>query len=307
MNNKFTPRNAPYKKAVYLILIYIIAQFVWWGYLIVSQSYSIEKALLSRKVWMVIGEGSIFIVLVVVGFIQIIKSIEKEQILIHNKQNFLLSVSHELKSPLTAIKLSLQTLKKGEIPFHQIQKISDISIQQTERLSKLVDNILLTSTLENNSFTPYLEKVNINDIYEQIIDELLLLYKKPKELYVFKNNTSNHVIIDKVALYSILFNLIENATKYSPLEAPIKTSLSLNNHHYILTVSDSGAGISDPDKKKVFNLFYRVGDENTRTNKGTGLGLYIVKKMIQTLKGEIFIKDNTPNGCIFEVIFKQNE
>jgi signal transduction histidine kinase len=99
----------------------------------------------------------------------------------------------------------------------------------------------------------------------------------------------------------VMSNLIENARKYSNKEELITVELKPKDKKTIIAVKDLGNGIPDDEKKKIFEKFYRIGNENTRSSKGTGLGLYIVKKIVQLYKYDISVKNNTPKGSIFEV------
>ena len=98
-------------------------------------------------------------------------------------------------------------------------------------------------------------------------------------------------------------NLIENARKYSPSDEPIEIGISKENNYVKLSIKDKGIGIADTEKLKIFQKFYRIGNENTRNSKGTGLGLYIVKKIVTLYKYDISVKNNSPKGSIFEVLF----
>lgn len=97
-------------------------------------------------------------------------------------------------------------------------------------------------------------------------------------------------------------NLLENAVKYTPADKPVTVTLSTIQNNAVLRVADEGAGITDTEKKKVFNKFYRIGNEESRKAKGTGLGLYLTNKIVLQHKGRITIKDNTPSGSVFEII-----
>jgi signal transduction histidine kinase len=108
---------------------------------------------------------------------------------------------------------------------------------------------------------------------------------------------------DKFALTSVLTNLIENAIKYSPPCAEIKISLKQKGDQISFIVADSGIGIDDQEKSRIFEKFYRVGSEETRKTKGTGLGLFIVKQVLDKHQATIKVKNNNPSGTIFEVIF----
>ena len=109
---------------------------------------------------------------------------------------------------------------------------------------------------------------------------------------------------DPFLLQMLVNNLLENALKYSPKNMPIHVSLSFAANKNVLSIADLGQGIADQEKKKVFDKFYRSGSENTRKAQGTGLGLYLCKKIAETHNGYISVTDNQPNGSIFTVLFK---
>ena len=105
-------------------------------------------------------------------------------------------------------------------------------------------------------------------------------------------------------LQMLVNNLIDNANKYAGKETPITVSLQQKENQIELSVADLGEGLAEDEKKKIFEKFYRVGEENTRKTKGTGLGLYLCKKIVQGHAGKIFVSNNQPQGSIFTVIFK---
>jgi signal transduction histidine kinase len=107
-----------------------------------------------------------------------------------------------------------------------------------------------------------------------------------------------------MAVHSILVNLVENAVKYSGSNHDVLLTLIKDSQHAVIRVSDQGTGISAEDKTRVFDKFYRAGNEETRKTKGTGLGLYIVKYLVEKHQGSIAVKDNLPRGSIFEIRLK---
>ncbi len=109
---------------------------------------------------------------------------------------------------------------------------------------------------------------------------------------------------DRLTIELCLSNLIENTVKYSPNGGEVVISSKLKGGNRMVYVADQGIGISDKEKKRVFEKFYRVGNEDTRTTKGTGLGLYLVKQILKWPKATIRVKDNTPMGSIFVLTFK---
>ncbi len=142
----------------------------------------------------------------------------------------------------------------------------------------------------------------MNALLEQTVQEFQNRFKNVSIIY---NQVADNLMLNgEVLLIQLLLNnLIENAIKYSLKDTQIILLLKQKGNKLMLTVADNGQGISEEEKKKVFEKFYRTGDENKRKTKGTGLGLYLCKKIVQSHNGTISIADNHPQGTIFTVIF----
>lgn len=293
------------QRLIYAIAVYVFLQFAWWAYLLMSQSQVLYDHQASRRIWMILGEGFIFMTLLCLAFAYVLRVWRRERQLQEEKQNFLWSVTHELKTPIASLKLAMQTLLKSEKEPSAQTFLYQSSLEQTNRLHRLVDNILQSSTLENASYVVHFQQVDIARQLNQIVTELSQVYQRPKAS-VFLEITEGEVYTDLQAFESIAFNLIENAMKYSTPDDKISIQFQSLEDHYKLSVKDQGIGISASEKNKIFDLFYRVGHENTRSKKGTGLGLYIVQKMSQALNAEIKVLDNVPKGSIFTIIFPRH-
>ena len=224
----------------------------------------------------------------------------------HEQQkNFLLSVTHELKSPLAAIKLYLETILKRDLDRVQIQSFLKNSLKDIERLDDLVENMLIATRIENHSYSFPKESFNLSELVEKVAGRLQI---HSCSTQIIKLGVRPEVYIkgDKFALTLVVSNLIENAIKYSPPCAEIAVTLEEKNGAVCLAVADKGIGIKDSEKLRIFDKFYRVGSEETRKTKGTGLGLYIVKQVLDNHFAQIKVKNNRPSGSIFEVIFNSN-
>lgn len=310
----------------YLLVTYVLVQFVWWSYLMINLNNEVvhlktEINLLKgetlnevvikgnelneklHKRWLMIsGEGLVFVSLLLLGIYQIRKTFKKEEKLALQQKNFLLSVTHELKSPIASAKLQLQTLQKHELNREKQQEIIANAINDTERLNSLVENILLAAKIDNNIDSLQKEKCNISDYISKLMNQTVesFNYKQKVKLKIEPNI---YMEIDTTNFASILLNLFENAVKYSKEDSEITVSLKKRSNSIILSVADNGIGISDEEKKNIFEKFYRVGSEETRSTKGTGLGLYIVNYLVKQHNGTLSVKNNIPNGSIFEVSF----
>lgn len=281
----------------YCLIIYAFAELVWWGILLI-------QAQPGRK-GMILGEASVFILVFLTGAYYLQRALKKERTLHDQQKNFLLSVTHELKSPLASIKLYLQTIMKRDLDRSQIKSFLTNSLKDIERLDDLVENMLIASKIENKSYSFPKEKFNFSDLIEKVADRLQVhtcssqIIKTSVEPGIYLNG-------DRFALTSVVTNLIENAVKYSPPCSEIDVHLKKLPGAVCFSVADKGIGIKDEEKLQIFDKFYRVGSEETRKTKGTGLGLYIVKQVLNNHQAHIKVKNNHPTGTIFEVTFNSN-
>jgi len=260
--------------------------------------------LMPSSLGMIMGEGSIFIIVFFVGAYWLHRSFNRERKLQEQKKNFLLSVTHELKSPLASIKILLQTIQKRDLNKQQMLDFIGKSLMDIERLDDMVENMLLASKIDNRSYTFPKAKFNLSVLVDSIVNRLQITKCEGTQQIIDAEITPKIEITgDKFALTSVVTNLIENAMKYSGQCETVGVKLFSKEDKVFLQVADHGIGIADDEKSRIFDKFYRVGSENTRNTKGTGLGLYIVKEVLDKHQASIKVKDNRPTGSIFEVIF----
>ena len=310
----------------YILVTYVIIQFFWWSYSMVKQNNEISRLKsevnvlkgeslnnvvdngnkinesLHRRWIMIAGEGSVFVCLLLLGIYQIRKSFNKETALANQQKNFLLSVTHELKSPIASAKLQLQTLQKRELDRDKQKEIIANAINDTDRLNNLVENILLAAKIENNVFTSHKEEYNLSEYIAEGMNQTIESFRY-KQKVVLDIEPNIFMKIDRMSFPSIILNLFENAVKYSSGNSTITVGLKKQNQKILLSVADEGLGITDEEKKYIFKKFYRIGSEETRKTKGTGLGLFIVDFLVKQHNGIISVRNNVPKGTIFEVEF----
>lgn len=285
----------------YILSIYVFLQFLWWGFHLIqlSRESTENESIIFRKTLMIVGEGSVFLLILILGLFKISSSIQKELRLSQRQSNFLLSVTHELKTPIASTKLYLQTLLKRELPPVKRDDLLSKALEENERLELLIDNILNASRLDNKALSPVKSEINFNSLTDQIRERI---QKRFPEVQIKKELSSVlRIQADVFMLETILMNLIENAIKYGGASDEITVFGKIENDKLIFGVRDFGSGISNEDKDSIFTKFYRSGNEETRQNKGSGLGLYIVSQFVQLHQGTIFCKNNSPKGSVFEV------
>ncbi len=216
-----------------------------------------------------------------------------------NKQqnNFLLSVTHELKTPIAAIKLMGETMKRRVLPAEKTAELMENILENASRLQDMTENMLTAMQMENNRYNIRKEEINLSEIVEEVKKNFSIKNE-------IKGDVQSNIMYygDPVLMKMTLNNLVENAIKYSD-NKPIELNLFQQNGQLTIEVKDNGVGIKPEYRKKVFKKFYRVEDEETRETKGSGLGLFIVKQAVEKHKGKISINDNIPNGTIFTLNF----
>ena len=281
----------------YCLVVYMTLQLIWWGAILLE--------IKPNSKGMVVGEAAVFLFIVLVGAYYMHKTLSKERKLHQQQKNFLLSVTHELKSPLASIKLYLQTILKRDLEREKQKGFITNSLKDIERLDDLVENMLLASQIESNSYSFPKEEFNFSALVKQVT-ERLQVHTCSSQIIMPDVEKGIKIKGDKFALTSMVTNLVENAVKYSPPCAEVKVKLFRKNGEVHFVTADLGIGISDLEKTRIFEKFYRVGSEDTRKTKGTGLGLFIVKQVLDKHHATIKVKNNQPSGTVFEVIFNAN-
>ena len=235
-----------------------------------------------------------------IGIVVSVQDITDIKRLENMRSQFVANVSHELKTPLTSIKGFAETLKYVEDEETR-SKFLDIINNESERLSKLIDDILVLSNIENTYkldsevFKPYRVISDIFDIVKNQAD------KKNISL-IFENNYKGDLRGSKDKFLQLSLNLIENAIKYSNLNGEVKVSIDYIDKNFVMKVIDNGIGIPVSDLPRIFERFYRV--DKSRTTRGTGLGLAIVKHIVKLFDGEIKVDSKLGKGSIFTVKIK---
>jgi K+-sensing histidine kinase KdpD len=213
----------------------------------------------------------------------------------------MMAVTHELKTPIAVTQLNLETLQNRKLDAAQQDKMIASTLQEANRLNMLCDNILLASQLDGKAYRESRIENNLSDLVEGCIDTFKQHY--PLRQVTEQIEPSLYLDGETLLLQMLVNNLLENAHKYAPQDTEIKVVLAANGKQIKLEVMDSGKGIPDSEKSKIFEKFYRIGSEATRNTKGTGLGLYLCKKIAENHNANISVTDSKPQGSIFVVTF----
>jgi two-component system, OmpR family, sensor histidine kinase CiaH len=308
----------------WILLVYIITALVWWSFSLLQQNqeiHELKKATIAtsspdhsqqiteieeqqrRGVYKYVGEGAAFLVLILVGALFVYRSVRRQLRLQQQQQNFVMAVTHELKTPLAVSRLNLETLQKYQLDEEKRKKLLQMTMQETLRLDTLINNILISSQLEGHAYRVDKEELDLSSLVKDVLKAFEARYPDRQ----VTGNLEEEVSIngDSMLLKLLFSNLLENANKYSPKDTPIHLQLMQEEATIYVEVRDEGPGIPEDEKEAVFEKFYRIGNEQTRKTQGTGLGLYICQKIAKDHNGDIAIEDNQPTGSKFIVQFNR--
>jgi signal transduction histidine kinase len=325
----------PYRKKIHLattiywlLLSYVIAALVWWFISLEKQNRDMRAfkiILLNASInkqdspdlyngtysniqkeyntnWIkYVGEGATFLILILVGAVFVYRLVRRQFLFQQQQQNFMMAITHELKTPIAVARLNLETMQKYNLEPEKQKKLIRTTLEETERLNILTNNILISSQLEGAGYRMAKDELDLSDLFKDCIGNFI--YRHLDRKFTESIEPDADIVGDAVLLQLLINNLLENAIKYSSKDKPVHCSLQIKNETVELHVIDLGPGIPEEEKNKIFKKFYRAGAETTRTTQGTGLGLYLCRKIAEDHGGIIIVKDNKPHGSDFVVSF----
>ena len=224
---------------------------------------------------------------------------EKSEI---NRKRFISDVSHELKTPLTVIMGNSELLLNADIEKEQQKALLQSTLEQTQRMNALITDLISLSSIDSTKNIQRNNKVIVDDLKDQILNNLSSLKEKKGISFEFNLDSKKNILGSFSEIYSALENLVSNAFRYTD-----KGSISINwfvlKGQGILSVTDTGIGISKEHLEKITDRFYRVDADRSRNSGGTGLGLAIVKSIMDHHNGSIDIKSDMDKGSTFWLVF----
>jgi len=241
--------------------------------------------------------------ILVFGLVLTIRAVSHELELARMKSDLVSTISHEFKSPLAAIRQLAEMLHSGRLPSEERrQKYYDILLEQSERLSLLIDNVLNLARIEEGRKEFFFEAADLGVLLQEVVSSIReQVGHEGFEISFDAGKESVTAQVDREALSQALANLLDNAVKYSGDSKRVVVRLSVEDNQAIIAVRDSGVGIRKEELDKVFERFYRCGDELTRTVRGTGLGLSLVKEIVAAHKGSVHVESELGKGSTFSI------
>ena len=244
-------------------------------------------------------------IIIIFGVLFIYRTIRKEFQLTQIKSDFVSNVSHELRTPLALISMFSETLEMGRVKNEEKRnEYYRIISQESNRLSRIVNSILSFSKIEAGKRNYNYSVNDLNNLLQKICDNYKFHLENKSFHFKFEPGENlKKIKIDAEAVSEAVINLIDNATKYSDENKEITIKTFMQNDHVVLEIKDRGIGISNEDQKKIFDKFFRVSTGLVHDTKGTGLGLTIVKHVIDAHKASIEIESKVGVGSSFKIYF----
>jgi two-component system sensor histidine kinase CiaH len=301
----------------WFLLAYILAALVFWFITLNSQNIQLSQYRLDmidvddamhqqkqqqiadatdRNTTQYLGEGITFLILICSGAVFVFRIINRQFKQAQQQQDLIMAITHELKTPIAITKLNLETLQKRSLDNTQQQKLINTTIQEVNRLNALCNNILLTSQIEAGEYKITKEEIDFSKLVKECALDFIVRFPQRKIDMQLSNNafTTGDLLLLKLAVN----NLLDNAIKYSGKDDIVLLKLFQTDKAMRLQVIDYGQGVANEEKEKIFEKYYRG---MLRQAKGTGLGLYLTKKIVQEHNGNVGITNNLPQGSIFEI------
>lgn len=303
---------------IYYVIIFVVVQLIWlaivglWiaryvaNHMIlkkIGERYSIHISYTGSVSILVIGLSLLVLALVGMSLLFRYLSIQFKRTRMYD--NFIANVTHELKTPLSSIKLYLDTLYKRNLPREKINKFVNRMQDDTNRLNELINKILDVAKIDQKEkeYSCKIEKTE--QVFKDIFKKLEKQYDR---IHITTNVEQNEskCAVDRKAMLTVFKNLIDNSLKYSREEPEINIELLTNKNWLQIKYQDNGIGIPSSDEKQIFNKFYRSKRENFKNVRGSGLGLYIVREIIKYHKGRIKASSqDIMEGTVFTIEIPQ--
>jgi signal transduction histidine kinase len=273
------------------------------GWVLLSVFGALKADRMATLYWVLLPIGSVFTALLSAGVVLYLILSVKAINLTRQQSNFIDAVTHELKSPLASMKLTLQTLSRHHVDPEQQAEFLRFVLDDVERLDRLTNQVLAAGRLESERIDGEAKDVDLPVLLQQCAAAVCESYRVPADTVHFDCEPCQ-IHARPVDLDLVFRNLLDNAVKYGGSPPSVEVHLQrTKGNRVVVTIGDNGHGIPRHLRTKIFGRFVRLGMELEREKPGTGLGLYIVRTIVRRLRGQVTVHDRVPQpGSLFEVV-----
>jgi two-component system, OmpR family, phosphate regulon sensor histidine kinase PhoR len=269
-----------------------------------------DKNIVIRQMWWIILASIIFTTIIVSAFVVTVRTLFNQKKISEIKSDFINNMTHELKTPLATISLAIDALTNEKV-IHNAEKVklySSMIKEENKRMNKQVEKILQAARLEKEEIKLNLQKLDAHQIINKVADNLALQIQEKNGTLTLRLNATNPTIdADEVHFSNIIFNLLDNAMKYSADAPHIEVeTFSHGNGMLSIKVKDNGIGMDKETQSRIFEKFYRAHTGNLHNVKGFGLGLSYVKAIVDAHEGRIKVESTPGKGSSFTITLPQS-
>jgi two-component system phosphate regulon sensor histidine kinase PhoR len=265
-----------------------------------------KEGFIMGNMWTIFGSSLLLIFMIAGIFYSSMSTMLRQKKLSVIKNDFINNMTHEFKTPISTISLAVEVMKDTSMN-KDPNKYLNIIKHENGRLSRQVEKVLQMALMDKGEVKLNYTEVNIHDTIAQVCQNLSVqIEKKEGSLQLSLNAVDPIIMADEVHMTNIIYNLIDNANKYSESFPEIYVTTESSDVGLIMTVSDKGIGMGKDQKDKIFDKFYRVPTGNVHNVKGFGLGLSYVKKMVDLHNGNIRVESKLGEGSSFQLEFNQS-
>lgn len=322
LKQNFTKKRVSYIYVFYwLMLVYMVAALVFWFISLTRQNEVITRMRLEQleiagetvpdynerlekilsdersKTVQYVGEGATFLILIFASAVFVFRMLRTQLKLSKQQRDFMMAITHELKTPIAVTKLNLETMLKRKLDESQQQRLINSTLSEADRLNALCNNMLLLNEV-GASYTIANEDIDLNELIDECIVEHQMRF--PLRKFLFNSEPDVHIYGDRVILKLAINNLLDNSIKYSPKESEIIVNSYISNRKVVVEIIDEGEGIPEGEAHKIFQKYYRGMKGQA---KGTGIGLYVTKQIVKQSRARLEYRPNQPKGSIFTITF----
>jgi signal transduction histidine kinase len=274
-----------------LMIVMLVGLTIGWVLLNVFSAMDAEKTSRSAIYWILLSVGAVFFACLLAGVILYLIWIIQNINLNRRQSNFIDAVTHELKTPIASLKLYLQTLNRRDVQGPQRQEFYATMMEDVDRLDRLINQLLDVARLQRDKQDlDAKEWVSLRELVEECVARLSKQHSVSIDLFRMEIEDCQ-VLAHRIDIDVLLGNLLDNAIKYSAQEPEIEIRITFQNASALIAISDNGQGVPRHLRRKIFWRFYRAGDELERRKPGVGLGLFLVRSIVERLKGSITVSE----------------
>ena len=288
-----------------LPILALVLAVVYWV-LVLGDIRPVAPSGLATLDWVLLLLGTMFFALIIVGTGWLGSWLVREMRLNQRQQAFLDAVTHEMKTPLASLRLSIETIERHDLDRERRREFLDRMCVDLDRLHQTVDQVLAAARAEEPGRSPVLRTVVLRDVLESCIAEIRDRHMLPDEAVSLDTGQNPVVRGDPTELSVVFRNLLENAVRYS--DEPIEVKVAVagpSDGRVSVDISDRGIGIPAGELRKIFQRFYRVGRDVQRTAAGLGLGLFIVRSLVRRQGGRVVARsEGSGEGSRFVVTLR---